>query len=202
MRQRYTARVDYEVLIATGERGSGKTTALIAALGALDATLRERTAGVYTTTTRDAAGAPRALALVRVDTGATHPLAAVDPEGYARFRRLGLSPDWDASAARFGPFHFDREAFAWATSVVAAPLSTPSAIILDEVGPLEMRYDDGLSAALDRALEEAACLVVTVRPRLASALIARVGAAGRTAHAIEAAELAAALSPLLERWVA
>ena len=82
-----------------------------------------------------------------------------------------------------GRFRFAGSVFAWAAEVLLKAASTPEArfIILDEIGPLELR-GEGMDGAIKRLALEAGpglSLVLVVRESLLEAILDRYGVAGK-----------------------
>lgn len=83
----------------------------------------------------------------------------------------------DATSQRVGRFAFNEEVFLWAHSCIRASLeSDRSWIILDEIGPLELR-GRGLEPAVKTALQSADrhAVVLVVRDYLVAPVIAHYG---------------------------
>ena len=97
------------------------------------------------------------------------------------------SADAEAGAAArehgvaVGPFVFDRRVFAWAQETLLNP-ADKDWVIIDEVGPLEMKRKEGLEPGLSRLLSSASLaahpgcdFIVVVRPALRGKVAAHFG---------------------------
>jgi nucleoside-triphosphatase THEP1 len=139
--------------LLTGPIRSGKTTRLAAWAAATPGT-----AGVLMPDT------PRGRVFRELRTGFEWPTAA----------RLG---DW--RPLRIGRFQFGRAAFAWAESALLGAATHPAThwLVMDEVGPLELR-GEGLALALRAILalpQPPPALVLVVRQALAAAVVQEFG---------------------------
>lgn len=135
-------------LLVTGEIGAGKTRA---ALSLADDLQRHglRVGGVASPRVL-AAGQTLGYRVQDLATGEEHPLCRDRPPGIP-FRR----------------FFFSREGLAFANAALERAAREGEAIVVDEVGPLELG-GGGFAPGLKAACESRAFLVLTVRPSLAS----------------------------------
>ena len=145
-----------EVLIVSGERGSGKTPLMLAAAaGAVSAGLRVGgliCPGVF------ADGEKLGFDVLDLASGARRPLARRAP--------------WEADGPQLGPWQFAAAAFAWGNAALTAsgPLDL---LILDELGPLEFARQAGWHAARARlARPDYRLALVVVRPECVGDLLA------------------------------
>jgi nucleoside-triphosphatase THEP1 len=86
----------------------------------------------------------------------------------------------DAPTFRVGKYLFERAAMRWAVQRVTIALSAPlDAVLLDEIGPLELARGGGFAPALDAlSAAHAATVILVVRSELLSALQERLIALG------------------------
>jgi nucleoside-triphosphatase THEP1 len=87
----------------------------------------------------------------------------------------------DAPVATVGPFRFRVAAFDWAGAVLMRAAETRPFVVVDEVGPLELR-GEGLAPALTVLMASRATPVLIVRTPLVAAVVARF-CAGRVVEA-------------------
>lgn len=177
-------------ILVTGERGCGKSSWCVRRLSVLRTT-GARVRGVYSPAVFR--GAEKVgIDLVLLSTGARHALARTAACGVESAREDTLRME----GPQIGPYHFSAAAFAAAETELleaARSLSTLDEIIIDEIGPLELRRHEGFArgfaAILDayRAATHPAGarrprLVVVVRPELFEELRTMVeGAVGPAA---------------------
>lgn len=138
--------------------------------------------------TSRAADWSREQAMSGVEVGGV--LAQKTPEG-RRFvdLRAGDSmplehPATDEAGVEVGRFHFRQAAFDWADDRVGMALAAGSAVIvLDEVGPLEMR-GGGFAPVLDRLARDAPGveLVLLVRTSLIDVVVERFAQAAHVTY--------------------
>lgn len=180
-------------LILSGERGLGKTSLALELASLLRAAGRS-VGGVASPSERGGDGIPTEVSLVDLRSGESRLLAS-------RSRDLGgpsmpgrrWSPD---SLAEPPPFSFSREALAWGAEILRREIeAAPDLIVLDEVGPLEIKWDSGFREVLEGLIgaaggpggpREVPRVLVTTRPSLAAVLAARFAAG--TAAVVELTE--------------
>ena len=106
--------------------------------------------------------------VLRVSTGEARPLEAAAPE----------------DPVTVGRFTFDRAVFAWARAgLLAACAAAPAAVVVDEVGPLELDghgLEPAVTAAVRLGLESETCVVLVVRDTLLDRVLKAYGIAGVT----------------------
>lgn len=138
------------LILVSGERGSGKTTALWQA-ARLVTDRKGRCAGILCRSERTPEGLPYRITASSLESGETRALAERGP------------------GARI-PFNFEMETFDWADSVLRqAAQRTDTTLFLDEVGPLEIDRSEGFHPFLEWYLERGrGCLAVAIRPSLLS----------------------------------
>ena len=166
------------VILLSGDRGSGKTTAC----GRLAEELVARgfrAAGVLCPSIRDDSGVPLEINVKNIADGTVRLFAA-------RGRDLG-GPFWPPGGGGFG---FSAAAIEWALGVVRAGMNERADIVvIDEIGPLELTAGQGFLPAIDylRSLRDARhgsdfasrvapAVLLTIRPGLAGRLAALAGA--------------------------
>ncbi|MBN1967541.1 MAG: hypothetical protein JW910_22995 [Anaerolineae bacterium] len=147
------------ITLLSGESGCGKTLACLRALDAAQSagwTVR----GVLSPGRYDEIGARTGIDLLDPASGTRWPLAVRAPGGADAVTGLG--------------WQFSPEGMARGTALLAES-GACDLLIVDEIGPLELRRDEGWIAALDvlRAGRYARALVV-VRPGLIDALAERL----------------------------
>jgi nucleoside-triphosphatase THEP1 len=147
-----------EIVLLTGDRGSGKTTACRKLQARAQASGLD-CAGIVCPAVFQR-GAKVGIDVEDVRTGERRQLASMD----GRPARL-----------RLGPFRFDEGSLAWGARQleIACPCDV---LIVDEIGPLEIERGEGWTNALDiLAGAEYGLAVVVVRPSLLSGLRERLG---------------------------
>ncbi|MHB0896971.1 MAG: nucleoside-triphosphatase [Spirochaetales bacterium] len=150
-----------KLMIITGPMRSGKTRFC----RELFSILRQDSLSPFSITeenARDAAGIPISLSLRDEETGET--------------MALGSRAEGPALPGRpYGAFHFSGEAFAWADARVRAAVARGCGpVMLDEIGPLEVREGGGFSGTLEWVIENGECpLLLTLRPELEQAFLAK-----------------------------
>ncbi len=153
------------VLLLTGPRGSGKTTACRALVS--DTVSRAGVVAGIVCPARFRDGVKVGIDAVDVASGARRRLAT----------RLDGADAYHAAAGGdliLGSWSFDREALAWADDVLAASSPACDLLVIDELGPLELLRGEGLTSALDLVDAAAAGLVVAVvRPELVDVALER-----------------------------
>ncbi|MHB8079401.1 MAG: nucleoside-triphosphatase [Candidatus Krumholzibacteriia bacterium] len=143
------------VVVLTGDSGAGKTTLLLGLAGALRAT--GLTVGGIAAPVVRSDGARVGYDLLALDSGVTAPLCRT--EG-------------GAAAPAVGPFRFRAEGLALGRAALAAA-DRCDVVLVDEIGPLELR-GEGWAPALPPLWERAGAVVVlAVRPGLVEAVAAR-----------------------------
>lgn len=157
------------VLILSGERGAGKTTACReAARLARDRGLS--VGGVLCPSRRDAAGLPVEIEAESLTTSERRLLAS-------RERELG-GPRWppsDSLRSGMRPFSFSDECFAWALGLLRFEAEAgTSFLLLDEIGPVELVLGRGFRPFLDSLASNARSVLflATARTELAAKLVA------------------------------
>ncbi len=156
------ARKEKKALLIVGPRGSGKTSALVGLGLALQAE------GLNV----DGVVSPRLLQgaetvgynVQRWRTGEERLLCSREPPGLL-----------------YGRFFFRPEALAFANQGLQEAAQGAEVILVDEVGPLELR-GAGFFPGLQACLQSRAFLILTVRPSLASAVSAWLGGRAVTFH--------------------
>jgi nucleoside-triphosphatase THEP1 len=118
---------------------------------------------------RDAKGYPVALRLIELPGGKECFLGA-------RAGNVEELYSGEGSGKELKPFVFERSAFAWATTEIAQALAKDcGALIIDEIGPLEVLEGGGLMTALEAAAKaERVPLIVSLRPSLEEKLMLRL----------------------------
>ena len=166
------------VILLSGDRGSGKTTAC----GRLAEELVARgfrAAGVLCPSIRDDSGVPLEINVKNIADGTVRLFAA-------RGCDLG-GPFWPPGGGGFG---FSAAAIAWALGVVRAGMNEGAdLVVIDEIGPLELTAGQGFLPAIDylRSLRDARhaspcpsrgapAVLLTVRTTLSGRLATLVGA--------------------------
>ena len=146
-------------IVLAGEIGSGKTTAVLAAVELL-AERGVQSLGVVGQPVIGVAG--RRVGIDAVDLGS------------GRRRRLAA---WVGSAGQVCPaYEFKARAFAWARAALRGALAArPELLVLDEIGPLELRHEQGYSEVLDALLRaDTPRVLVVVREPLLPLLLERL----------------------------
>ncbi|MHB1131330.1 MAG: nucleoside-triphosphatase [Chloroflexota bacterium] len=179
-----TARDAARIVVLTGQRGVGKTTACRRA-AELAASRQWRVAGLLSPAILEGAQKTGIL-ITDLRTG--------------RCRRLAtLTKKPEATALGF---RFDEDALAWANGLLAAAPPC-DLLIIDELGPLELNLERGLTAAFARLQAGAFQLaLVVVRPQLVDAFWTRLGRRGQVLDLSDPAaeqQLAAVLARLPNR---
>ncbi len=147
--------------VLSGEAGVGKTTLCIRAAGLLQQA-GLRVAGV--------------VSPARLEDGAKTGIFAQDIRSGER-RLLAERGNRDGLG-----WSFDTDALRWGADVLrAAPPC--DVLVVDELGPLEMKHDAGWMAAWDILNSHAGAAIVVVRPSLVEEFRRRVG--GRNVKVIE-----------------
>ncbi len=148
------------IALLVGETGAGKTTVCerVACLA------RRRglvVGGIITRPLKDAGGRKVGLEAVDLGSGSGRLLASLE-------RPLG--------DLRQGPYFFDPAAFAWAAQAMGAALAAgPDLVILDEIGPLELRDGRGFAPLLGPLLAAGYPALLVVRRSWRRALEGRLG---------------------------
>lgn len=137
------------VILLTGATHSGKT-------GALSATVRQ----------------PGVAGLLAPDV---HYGRILEDLKSGEFERFQIHDDSEPFV-EIGPYHFRTAAFDWANGRLAAAVrSSAKVIVIDEIGPLEMR-GEGLRKGLDAVLKrDQGTAILVVRERLVGQVEALVG---------------------------
>lgn len=169
MNDRPPAGREPHIALVTGPIGSGKTTVT----GRVVDRARQRR--------RSVAGL---WCPARIEGGVKVGIEAVDLARHER-RLLALRTDAGGgrapAAARPGPqtgrYRFDPAVMEWANQVLAAAVEgRPDLLVVDEIGPLELERDEGLSPVLAGLASGAVPrALVVVRDRLQAELAARLG---------------------------
>ena len=180
-------------LILSGERGLGKTS-LVLELASLLRASGLSVGGVASPSERGGDGIPTEVSLVDLRSGESRALAS-------RSRELGgpsmpgrrWSPE---SMAEAPPFSFSRETLAWGAETLRREIeAAPGLLVMDEVGPLELKWGSGFREVLEELVRAASDpggprepprILLTVRPSLAAVLAARFPAG--TAAVVELTE--------------
>jgi nucleoside-triphosphatase THEP1 len=136
---------DVPIILLTGERQIGKTTALSSAVELL------RGAGVTVTGLLTRRAGPHDLVVAELHTGSSYPLT---------------DPYHEASSSQTANFVMNEAAFARSSSALMTSFPT-QVFVLDEIGPLELRHRRGWVGGLDLLKREAYTLaIIVVRPEL------------------------------------
>jgi nucleoside-triphosphatase THEP1 len=155
-------------IVLAGEIGSGKTTALLKALDLLEVR-GVRCLGVFGRPALDAAGRRLGVDVIELESG--------------HRRRLAR---WVGKAGQVCPaYEFDAHAFAWARASLRNSIaSRPELLVIDEIGPLELRHHRGYARVFEEALRAdlASGLVVVREPLLAPLLERLFGHEVRVLH--------------------
>lgn len=150
------------VILLSAPIGSGKTTACRRCVQlAKDAELR--VGGILSLARYDAQGQKIGIDAEDVLTGERRELAHIEA---------------DARLATVGRYRFEPAALEWATQRVLQALAAPiDAVLIDEIGPLELVKQGGLAPALEALAEaQAAAVVLVVRSELLMRLQDRLSA--------------------------
>lgn len=149
------------IILLSGVRGVGKTTACLR-LATLARHESVRIGGIICPSHLDAEGERDGILAQDVATGE---------------QRLLASLEADPSLCIVGRFRFQSDAMSWALNVVSAALCEPlDAVIMDEIGPLELQRGGGFAPALSQVVSaRAACVLLVVRFELLELLRARLG---------------------------
>lgn len=156
------------ILVLSGERGAGKTSACREA-ARLAAERGLSVGGVLCPSRRDGAGMALEIEVESAATGERRALAS-------RERELG-GPRWPPGGDR--GFSFSEEGFAWALAILRADLGLAGRrggtdlLVIDEIGPVELVLRAGFRPFLDEMGEAGSrggLIVATVRPSLSDEL--------------------------------
>ena len=156
------------VVLLTGDSGAGKSTAC-ARLVDLARCEGLSVGGVLAPEVLGAAGARCGIRVVHARTQEFRLLAIAKGE-------KGLVGGESPFAVIQGAYRFDPDALDWAVGRATADLESPlDLVVIDEIGPLELRRNRGFAPALE-AIPSAACraIVLVVRPGLARTLEERL----------------------------
>jgi nucleoside-triphosphatase len=139
------------LLLLTGPRGAGKTTACISLVQQLD-NAGLTAGGILTPARYDQQGAKTGFDVVDVATN----------------RRRALGTVATAERATVGRYRMDGDAMRWAVGRVLNALQTPfGLVIIDEIGPLEVFKGGGFAPALEALpTAQARNILLIVRPEL------------------------------------
>jgi nucleoside-triphosphatase THEP1 len=151
-------------ILLTGPQGAGKTTACWKALPGLRSA-GVKIAGFISPPLLDAAGAKTGIQMVDLTTGQSHTFAKI------------VGPQ---EPADIGVYRLDENALTWARNILAAALlANMDWLVIDEIGPLELRHQGGFAFALDALAdpERVPNAIVIVREYLVDDLAARLGRA-------------------------
>ncbi len=144
-------------MILTGERGAGKST-WCARLAQEARAVSWRVAGLWSPAVMERE-AKIAIELVDLESGEK--------------RRLAVRGTAEEGGTHGLRWRFVDETIAWGNALLGA-LASPDLLIVDELGPLEFRHEQGLQAglaAVDRGAHRLA--VVVIRPELLPDALAR-----------------------------
>lgn len=146
--------------VLTGSIGIGKTTVC----QRLVALLRGRglkPAGVLAPSLVDASGRKIGIRLLRVETGEERALALMDRE---------------LQGPRTGRYAFDAAVMDWGLSGLRSALRGEyDFVVIDEIGPLELRRNEGLAPVLEELRElDGSHVLIVVRETLVEALKERL----------------------------
>ncbi len=140
------------LVLLTAPKGAGKTTACERFLEhACKANMR--VGGILTPARFSPTGEKTGIDAVDAFNGERHSLATLEPEVAQR---------------TIGPYRFDPEVMQWALERVLRALAAPiDAVIIDEIGPLELIHQKGFAPALkELAFAQAASVILVVRVEL------------------------------------
>jgi nucleoside-triphosphatase len=149
-------------ILLTGKGGCGKTTACWKALPGLRAS-GTRMAGFISPPLLDADGKKSGIEMLNLANGEHHT--------FARIVGRDQSPD-------VGIYRLEADAIDWARGVLAAALvSDIDLLVIDEIGPLELRRGGGFAFALEPLAdpERIPNAIVIVRHELVDELAERLG---------------------------
>ncbi len=142
------------LVLLAGPRGAGKSTVCKRfATRAREAGLR--VGGIYCPARTD--DSANKIGIDAVDAGTDERRALAE-----------VVADANGGSATVGQYHFDDAAMAWALDKVLTALDTPTdAVIIDEIGPLELFENGGFAPALDRlSTAKASSGLIVVRAEL------------------------------------
>lgn len=149
-------------ILLTGKGGCGKTTACWKALPGLRAS-GVRMAGFVSPPLLDAGGKKTGIEMLNLATGEHHT--------FARIVSRDDNPD-------VGVYRLEPDAIDWARGVLAAALfSDIDLLVIDEIGPLELKRGGGFAFALEPLAdpERIPNAIVIVRCELVEELADRIG---------------------------
>ncbi len=149
-------------ILLTGRGGAGKTTACWKALPGLRAS-GVRVAGFISPPLLDAGGKKTGIEMLNLATGEHHT--------FARVVTREQQPD-------VGVYRLEGDAIDWARGVLAAALfSDIDLLVIDEIGPLELKRGGGFAFALEPLAdpERIPNAIVIVRRELVDELAERLG---------------------------
>jgi len=172
------------VILVSGERGAGKTAALLRVReAALDAGL---TAGGFLSVARFAGGEKVGIDVMDAATGALHPLAELGEGGVLRTGRYRFHPAGIAAGLRFARAGQSADVF-----------------FADELGPLELKRGEGWVQVLPLiAARSFGVAFVVVRSSLLAAARTRLGLPQDTPTAIIERGAGQAVAERLAAWIA
>jgi hypothetical protein len=170
-------------MLVSGERGAGKTAALLRARqAALAAGLRT---GGFLSVARFAAGEKVGIDVMDAASGALHPLAEVGEGGALRTGRYRFHPAGIAAGLRFARAGQGADVF-----------------FADELGPLELERGEGWAETLPIIAARAFGVgLVVVRPSLLAGVRARLSLPDGTPTAIIESGAGEAVAETLAAWV-
>lgn len=151
-------------ILLTGPQGAGKTTACWKAVPGLRAA-GVKIAGFVSPPLLDASGTKTGIQMVDLSTGRNHTFAKIVGPG---------------EPSDVGVYRLDEGAVAWARGVLAAALlANVDWLVIDELGPLELRLHGGFAFALDALADPVRVpnAIVIVREYLLDELGERLGRA-------------------------
>lgn len=149
-------------ILLTGKGGCGKTTACWKALPGLRSS-GVRMAGFISPPLLDAAGKKTGIEMLNLATGEHHTFARI------------VSPD---DGPDVGVYRLETDAIDWARGVLANALfSDIDLLVIDEIGPLELKRGGGFAFALEPLAdhERIPNAIVIVRRELVDELAERLG---------------------------
>ena len=172
------------VILVSGERGAGKTAALLCVRkAALAAGL---TAGGFLSVARFAEGEKVGIDVLDAATGALYPLAEVGEGGAIRTGRYRFHPAGIVAGLRFAQDGQGADVF-----------------FADELGPLELERGEGWADALPLIAARAFGVgFVVVRPSLLAVVQERLGLPDDAPSAIIEGRAGGAVAETLAAWVA
>jgi nucleoside-triphosphatase THEP1 len=144
------------VILLSAPRGVGKTTAC-ERFSARARQMGLRVGGILTPVRYDAQGLKVGIDAVDAYSGERRTFAVLEP---------------DPDRATIGQYRMDEQVMSWALQRIRVALGAPiDAVVIDEIGPLELLKKGGFWPALEQLTQaEATAAVIIVRPQLLAKL--------------------------------